>query len=97
MLGKIICVFLLSTSLAYGAIGKIATIEQLETLCVAIQMTVDEDLHWFHYKQIESFDENGAVIKWGKGLSKKNKIYREEIMNFEEAKAKYERLKVEQP
>lgn len=82
---------------AQAALGRISTPEQIERLCVQLMLTVDGQEHNFYYKQIRSFDDRGVDIMWGKGLTKINHIEKIDIMNFTEAKDKYERLKAERP
>lgn len=73
------------------------TEEQIAKLCVPIVMSTDHDVHYFYYKHIEFFDETGLVVKYGRGLSSRNFIAREQIENYFDALVIYNRLIEEQP
>ncbi len=80
-----------------GTIGRAATQEQLDTLCVPIRLRIDGDVHWFHYKTIAWMNHNGVCTLHGKNLSRRTIWQKDEVLNFEEAEAKWKRLKELKP
>lgn len=96
MFNRIIFILVLFVSVnSEAAIGRVATQEQLEKLCVEVLLEVDMDFHYFYYKSIERFDSTGLYIKYGRG--KINHIPKEQILNYEDAKKSYALLKEAQP
>lgn len=91
------CISLICSNVYARALVRMPTQEQLDKLCVQIRLDIDGQIHDFYYKHIKYLDERGFGVVYGKGLSKLNHFERGQVLNYEEAKAKYERLKREQP
>ena len=75
------------------ASAELPTQEQLDKYCIKVIHTIDGDAHYFSVALIESFDEAGFVIKWGKKLEKRNFIKREDILNWQEVVTQYRKVK----
>jgi len=95
----IICLLLFNTIPIEAAnwVLRMPTMEQVEKLCVPVLLNTDHDYHYFYYKTIKKFDETGLEVKYGKRLENINSFTSDMILNYEEAKQKYEKLKREQP
>jgi len=75
-------------------LAKLPTQEQLNKYCVALRLTIDGQLHWFVYKQLE-FDSGGVTVSYGKKLEKKYYLLKEQILNFDETLYEWLRVKLE--
>ncbi|RKY32397.1 MAG: hypothetical protein DRP74_02680 [Candidatus Omnitrophota bacterium] len=89
----LIIAFILVMSISNTASARLPTQEQLNKYCIAVILKVDYDVHYFCIPTIVNFDDTGLTVKYGKNLSKQNFIPKDEIVNFEDAIAKYEQLR----
>ena len=78
-------ILLIGLMLNFASISKAAwtmrmpTDEQVEKLCIQVILSIDHDVHNFYYKHIESFNESGLKIKYGRNLDQINFIPTEQI------------------
>lgn len=94
---KIVLFLMITTAPSMAAVGKVATQEQLDKFCVPLDLDRDGDVHWFYYKNIMQFGPDEIVIAFGKGLKNFNHITVREVLNYDQAKEKYEQLSKERP
>lgn len=94
MFVKLLLITFLMTSTSYAAhLGGIATKAQLESSCIPLQLDIDNQIHWFYIKNVYRFDDSGVEIRSGKWMERKSFYSKDEILNFEQARSKYKRLK----
>jgi len=74
---------------------KMPTAAQIEKYCVGVRLKIDGDIHYFAYSSIKEFNSTGLTILYGKHREKENFIPREQILNYDEAFAKYTKLVLE--
>lgn len=93
MLVKLLILFMLMSSNCFAGIGKVVTQEQLDKLCVGVGLTKDMSVHYFYYKSIINFDNDGMTVKG----SKTTFYPKDEITNFDEAFDKWSMLEKIKP
>lgn len=95
MLAKLLIIlFIFSQSAQAQGIGDMVTQAQLDSLCVRAELSIDDDYHWFYYKTITAFTQQGMTI------TNKSKVHffpRNEILNFDEVYAKWQLLEKNRP
>lgn len=79
----------LITSMTFG----LPTQKQLNEYCIPVIMQIDNDVHWFYYKHIVSFDEKGLRVKFGKNLSKEAFYPASEILNLQESIKRFNEIR----
>ncbi len=81
----------------YAARGlmRIPTQGQLDKYCIAVRLKIDNDIHYFAYTSIKSFDSTGLIIIYGKNKDKENVIPRDQILNYDECYKRYTELVIE--
>lgn len=94
MLVKIIMILVLMPSICYASLGKVVTQAQLNKYCVPVRLSIDGDVHWFHYKSIKILDTDGIDLVYG---NKTRHFSPQEVLNYGEAKLRYDTLKAVQP
>ena len=95
----LLMIFFLSVgvvSYAANPMAKMATQEQLDRLCIPLVLAVDNDIHWYYYKHVRA-NEDAITIMYGKGLVNSYDIPKHEILNWDEAVSKHERLSILSP
>lgn len=75
------------------AFARLPTQAQLNNLCVPVILKIDNQIHWFYWKHITEFNEQGLRVKFGKNLSQEAFYPETEIINLQSAIKRYKEIK----
>jgi len=64
---------------------------QLDKYCIAVQLDVDNQIHYFAIQTIKDFNDKGFTVIYGKYGEGRNFIPKESILNWDIVKAEYKR------
>ena len=92
---KIISIFLLIMFITMPLFAGLPNQAQLNKYCIQAKMTIDGGIHNFVASNIVDFTDNGFTVLWGKYRENRANYLREQFLNYNEIKEKYEKLKKE--
>ena len=87
----VVIAIVLIGNLAFGY--KLPNEQELNEFCIPVIMHIDNQTHWFYYKHISQFDENGLRVQFGKDLSQEAFYPSRDIINLYDAINRYNSVK----